>query len=163
MAYDARAVANEILLRAWENGIEPTQLDIQKITYFLHGHFLLEHNKPLVSSEFEAMPYGPVQRNLLESFRQYGEEPIRELAMRFDPVRRTYSEFPRIMDNSVLEILERYLAFYLGFSSFQLVAMTHASGTPWSETVQRAKNAVNIGMRISNDLISSRFEGIRTA
>lgn len=163
MTYDARAVANEVLLRAWELGFEPTQIDVQKITYFLHGHYMLEYGTPLVSSEFEALHYGPVQSCLLDSFRKFGDEPIRELAQRFDPIRRTRSDFPRIQENAVVELIERFLPVYLSIPSFDLVAMTHAKGTPWTQTVQEARNAVNIGMRISNDLIRSCFEGIRFA
>lgn len=163
MAYDARAIANEILQRAWDQGFEPTQLDLQKIAYFLHGHYLMEHDEPLLASEFEAMPYGPVQPVLLDSFREFGNQPIRHLATRFDPVKRTRSEFPRIMDNAVIDIFDRFLPFYLQISTFDLVELTHGHDTPWSRTVENAKNAVNIGMRISNEVIRSCFEGVRAA
>ena len=163
MAYDARAIANEILIRAWESGFEPTQIDVQKISYFLHGHHLLEFGEPLIASEFEALHYGPVQRSLLDSFRKFGEEPIRELAQRFDPVKRVTIDIPRIRDNAVTQLVEKYLPVYLMIPSFELVDITHAAGTPWSRTVNLAKNAVNIGMRISNDLIRTHFEGVRTA
>lgn len=163
MTYDARQVANEVLLQAWERGYEPTQIDIQKVTYFLHGHHMQDFGAPLVATEFEALHYGPVQRSLLDCFRKYGEEPIRELAQKFNPVTRKYTDFQRIGDNTVLTTIDRYLDIYLGHSSFDLVNMTHAKGTPWSLTVERAKDAVNIGMRISNDLIRSCFEGVRIA
>lgn len=163
MAYDARAVANEVLIRAWERGFEPTQLDIQKITYFLHGHHLLEHGAPLVETEFEALHYGPVQRSLLDCYRKFGDEPITELAMKFNPVKREYQAFPRILDNSVLSTIDRHIDFYLEYSSFELVEMTHMKGSPWSITMDRARNAVNIGMRISNDLIRTCFEGAKVA
>lgn len=163
MAIDARAVANEILIRAWEMGFEPTQLDVQKITYFLHGHHLIEHGAPLVATEFEAWQHGPIQQVLLDAFRSSGEEPIRDLATRFDPIRRTRHQFPRVQENTVLDTFDRYLEIYLSVSTFDLVDLTHQRGTPWSETINRAKFAVNIGMRISNDLIESCFEGLRVA
>ena len=163
MAHDARAIANEILIRAWEAGFEPTQIDVQKITYFLHGHHLIDHGEPLVSGEFEALHYGPVQRLLLDAFRSYGEEPITSLAKRFDPVRRVEIDLPRLTDNAAITTITSYLDHYLQIPSFELVEMTHARGTPWSETMQSARNAVNIGMRISNDLIRKSFEGIRFA
>lgn len=52
--HDARAVANHVLSRAWEMGFEVSQIDIQKICYFLHGHHLVEHGTPLIKTEFEA-------------------------------------------------------------------------------------------------------------
>lgn len=163
MAHDSRAVANEILKRAWQKGFEPTQIDIQKITYFLHGHHLVDQGQPLVNESFEALHYGPVQRSLLDAFSKYGEEPIRELATKFDPVRRTYTAINQITDNVSIETIETYLDRYLGISSFELVEMTHAQGTPWSLTMQSARNAVNLGMRISDDLIGKCFEGYRAA
>lgn len=163
MAYDPRAIANEILLRAWDRGYEPTQIDVQKITYFLHGHHLLDHHEPLVADDFEALHYGPVQRALLEAFRDFGEEPIRALAKRFDPVRRVHLDIPRVTDNAAIATIDGYLDRYLMIPSFELVEMTHARGTPWSVTMQSAKNAVNLGMRISNDLIRRSFEGVRAA
>lgn len=159
MAVDARLVANEILKRSWEMGFEPTQLDVQKISYFLHGHHLMDHGEPMIKTEFEAMQYGPVQAVLLDAFRKWGEEPIRELAKRFDPVRRTYHALDRIEDNSVSATIDKYLAQYLEVPTFVLVDITHASGTPWSQTMQAARRSVNIGMKISDDLITKFFEG----
>lgn len=163
MSIDARIVANEILLRAWDLGFEPTQIDLQKITYFLHGHHLIEHGVPLVETEFEAHQYGPVQRILLESFKDYADQPIRDLAERFNPVTRQKSPLPRVMENSIVATFDTYLLFYLNISSFEMVDMTHASGSPWSKTVENARNAVNIGMRINNDMIRSHFEGVKAA
>jgi uncharacterized phage-associated protein len=163
MAVDARCVANEILLRAWEWGFEPTQIDIQKISYFLHGHHLTEHGQPMIGTEFEAMTYGPVQRVLLDCFRKFGDEPITELASKFDPVRRVYSDLPRITDNAIRDTIDRYLAVYLNLNTFDMVDLTHAKGTPWSITMDAARKAVNLGMRISDDLIRTRFEGGRVA
>lgn len=163
MTVDARIVANEVLRRAWDLGFEPTQIDIQKICYFLHGHHLMDHGKPMIRTEFEAYQYGPVQSILLEAFRKWSDEPIRELARKFDPVKRVHSDLPMIEDNSIMDSIDRYLDRYLQMPSFVMVDITHAKGTPWSRTVDAAKNSVNIGMRITNDMIGNFFEGGRVA
>jgi uncharacterized phage-associated protein len=160
MAHDARLIANEVLRRAWALGHEPTQIDVQKIVYFLHGHHLRDHDRPLVAEPFQALHYGPVQQVLLDAFCKYGDEPIRDLAVRFDPVRRTEHAFAPLSDNASVETIERYLDRYLALGSFDMVEMTHADGTPWSLTVQAARNVVNVGMRITDRLIRERFEGI---
>lgn len=161
--YDARAIANEVLLRAWDEGLELTQIDIQKICYFLHGHHLVEHGQPLIKSEFEAWDYGPVQTTLRDAFRSFEDQPIDTLAKRFDPVRRVEKDIPRVTDNSAVSTIETYLYRYLEIPSFSLVELTHAEGTPWHSTVESAKRHVNIGMRIANELIAERFEGIAPA
>lgn len=44
---DARIVANFVLDRASAGRRAITNLDLQKIVYFLHGHYLLRHHRPL--------------------------------------------------------------------------------------------------------------------
>jgi uncharacterized phage-associated protein len=158
--YDARVIANAVLERAWRLGYEITQIDIQKICYFLHGHHLQDHGRPLISSEFEAWDYGPVQRTLYASFREFGDQPITKLAVGFDPVRRQAKPLPAIADNSAIDTLENHLPTYLGMPSFELVNITHAAGTPWSITMHDAKSSVNVGMRIADETIAKHFEGI---
>lgn len=158
--YDARVIANAVLERAWQLGVGVTQIDIQKICYFLHGHHLRDHGEPLIATEFEAWDYGPVQRSLYNSFKHCGAEPILELATAFDPIRRKPKELPRISHNSAVATIDRHLATYLEIPSFELVNMTHAAGTPWSETRRASNLSANIGMRIDNGLIDRFFEGV---
>lgn len=158
--YDARAVANAVLERAWRLGFEITQIDIQKICYFLHGHHIRKHGRPLIASEFEAWDYGPVQRTVYASFREFGDQPITKLAVGFDPVKRQPRPLPNVTDNSAVDTIEEHLPKYLGLPSFELVDMTHAQGTPWSITMRDARSTVNVGMRIDNETIARHFEGI---
>lgn len=55
MAYDVRAIANVVLDRAEHLGISVTNLSINKILYFAHGHFLAHFNKPLASRESRSL------------------------------------------------------------------------------------------------------------
>ena len=160
--YDARVVANAILRRAWDRGYDITQIDIQKITYFINGHFLRDHGRPLISTEFEAWEYGPVQRLLYSAFKEFGDQPITRLATSFDPVRQVAKELPPFSDNAAVDTLEKYLPRYLDVESFELVERTHAVGTPWSITRSEAGKSVNIGMRIASETIAKHFEGIGT-
>ena len=157
---DARIIANEILIRAWSEDLELTQIDVQKIMYFLHGHHLRDHGMPLIRSEFEAWDYGPVQRIVYDEFKKFADRPITELAVKFDPIRRTRSEFPRLSDNAAVSTIEKHLYKYLEIPSFTLVDITHRQGTPWSRTIEDATTRVNVGMRIKDELIKVHFEGI---
>jgi uncharacterized phage-associated protein len=158
--HDARVIANAVLEKAWELGYAVTQIDIQKICYFLHGHHLRDHGKPLIRTEFEAWQYGPVQPQLYQSFKRFESFPITELATAFDPVRRCEKPLGQIEENSARDTIETYLPLYLEFESFELVDMTHAPGTPWSRTLASAHARVNIGMRISDEVIHGHFEGV---
>ncbi|MBO6789504.1 MAG: DUF4065 domain-containing protein [Dinoroseobacter sp.] len=156
--YDPRVIANHVLEEAWNRDIDLTQVDIQKIVYFLNGHHLVEHGTPMVEGEFEAWEYGPVQRILLDSFRRFEDGPITEFAVAFDPIRRKRKTLPSISSNSVSETIDRFLDDYLEMGAFDMVDITHDENTPWSVTMQEAKHSANIGMRISSELIRERFE-----
>lgn len=158
---DARIIANEILARAWDRGLQLTQIDIQKIMYFLHGHHLIEHGRPLIKSEFEAWEYGPVQRIVYDEFKRFGDEPITALAEKFDPIRRTKSAFSRLTENAAISTIENHLYKYFEIPSFTLVDITHRPGTPWSRTIEAATTHANVGMRIKDEMIRSHFEGLQ--
>lgn len=159
--YDARVVANAVLERAWQLDIEVTQIDIQKICYFLNGHYLIDHGEPLIETEFEAWQHGPVQRVLYTAFKGFGQEAISRLATSFDPIKRISKVLPQITSNSALATIDKYLPHYLGIPSFALVDMTHAANTPWTLTQQNSRRSANIGMRISSGLIRDNFEGVK--
>lgn len=156
---DARVVANAVLDRADAKGRAITNLDLQKIVYFLHGHFLRSHHRPLVRGEFEAWPYGPVHRVLYDAFRAYNDTPIEGRATAFDPVRRKPRELPELDDADALAVINEVLDFYLDMTTGSLVQLTHSNGTPWSRTVEEAEKHVNVGMRIPDSLILEFFEG----
>lgn len=156
---DARIIANTVLDRADARHRAITNLDLQKIVYFLHGHFLRAHDRPLVRGEFEAWPYGPVHRVLYDAFKAYNDTPIEGRATAFDPVRRQVRELPELDDLDVVGVLDDVLDFYLDMTTGSLVRLTHSAGTPWSRTVEEAEKHVNVGMRIPDSLISEFFEG----
>jgi uncharacterized phage-associated protein len=156
--FDARVVANAVLDRAELRGRAVTNLDLQKIVYFLHGHSLIAYNTPLVNGEFEAWTYGPVHRVLYDAFKVFNDTPVDGRATAFDPIRRTIRELPRLSDPHALALLDNVLDFYLDMPTRALVELTHSTGTPWTRTVEHAERRVNVGMKIPNALISKYFE-----
>jgi uncharacterized phage-associated protein len=157
--HDPRVIANAILSRAERFGVALTNLDIQKLVYFVHGESLRKRGTPLVHGEFEAWQFGPVHRVLYDAFRRYEDAPIEAPAQRFDPVRRQYHPLPPLDDPEAIELLDSTLPRYLQIPTFMLVQITHAKGTPWSRTMEAAIDHANVGMVIGNDLIARHFEG----
>lgn len=158
--YDARVIANELLKTAWQSDLDLTQLDVQKICYFLNGHHIVDHGLPMILTEFEAWKHGPVQRSLREAFKRFGDGPITEMAVAFDPIRRKPRELPSIESNSVKDTIERYLPRYLRIPAHELVGITHRRGTPWQITMVLAESTANIGMKIATETIAKNFEGL---
>ena len=156
---DARIIANFVLDRADERGLGVSNLDLQKIVYFLHGHYLVQYHEPLVSGEFEAWPYGPVHRSIYDAFRAYNDTPIDGRATAFDPLKRQRRPLPPFSNERMVLMVNRVLDYYLDMPTFMRVELTHAEGTPWSRVVSDAEKRPNVGMRIPNDLIEKHFEG----
>lgn len=159
--YDPRTIANAVLKRAENQGRALTNLDVQKVVYLLHGAFLRETKRPLVSGSFEAWQFGPVHRTLYDAFKAYGDAPIDAPAKRFDPISRTFSSLPPLDDPEVESFLDSNLSRFIRVPTFKLVQLTHAEGTPWSRTMEAAERKTNVGMVISNDVIARHFEGDR--
>ena len=151
--YDARSVANSVLQESWRRGYELTQLDIQKICYFLNGHHLRDYGQPLISTDFVAWKHGPVQTSLYESFKKWGDGPIRELATAFDPIRRRNKPLPEVTANSARVTIDVYLDRYARLPAHVLVGLTHRRGTPWEITRKLAESSANIGMVIERATI----------
>lgn len=160
---DPRIVANSILDRAERRGREVTNLDLQKLVYFVHGHHLVSKGAPLVSGEFEAWSYGPVHKVLYDALKHFGDTPVAGRLSAFDPVRQVRVTLPALDDPDALAVLDAVVDHYLDLPTFLLVDMTHAPGTPWAEVVRASTERINVGMRIPNDLIERRFEGSAAA
>lgn len=158
LAIDGRIIANAVLDRAYAKGRAITNLDLQKLVYFMHGHFLLRHHRPLVQGEFEAWSYGPVHRVIYDAFKKYEDSPIGGHAMAFDPITRSLRQLGALRDREALATLDDLLGHYVAMSTYSLVDLTHRPGTPWSRTVEAAESRINIGMKISNAIIREFFE-----
>lgn len=82
--YDARAAANFVLDRADALKLGISNMHINKILYFAHGHFLAHKHKRLIDQEFEAWEHGPVVQDLYHRFKKFGKNAITERATILD-------------------------------------------------------------------------------
>lgn len=149
---DVRAIANEVLCRAEELGIEITNMAINKIVYFVHCDFIIQTGNPLVGAKIEAWQHGPVFRELYHEFKVWEERPIKAKAKRVSPISGELEE--AFFDSSVdqKEAIRSIIDRYVGFSAAHLRALSHARGGPWDQVWQHSGKA-NPGMQITNDLI----------
>lgn len=157
-SYDARSVANLILENASQKKLLITNLALQKLLYFAHGLFLVSYKRPLVGGYFEAWQYGPVHPLVYQSFKAAGDQPISFRATGRDPLHGTELPLVTPVDDDVNEIVERVRFMFGTISPGRLVEISHAKGAPWDFVVSQADARVAFGMRISDDVISSRFK-----
>ncbi len=154
--HDARAVANVILDRADYLGVGVSNMHINKIIYFAHGHFLAVRNKRLIDQPFEAWEYGPVVQDLYHRFKKFGKNPITERATVLD--KRTgnliVAKCNLTVDDS--DFLVQIADFYSRIPAGRLSDMSHEKDGPWDK-VWNYQGASNPGMFIVDSVIYDWF------
>ena len=154
---DARAVANILLAKGQEDEVPIPigQMKLLKLTYIAHGWVLGLLDKPLISQEVLAWPYGPVIRDVYNAFRAYGKDPI--TAPAFAAHGLTWKPYEVKLDSDVQEVVDDVWSEYKGFTGLQLSTLTHKAGTPWA-IVTAGKTAEQIrDIRIPNQLIRDYY------
>lgn len=152
MGYDIRALANFVLDRADELGRPITNVHINKVLFFCHVWFLVSSKKKLTNAKIEAWDYGPVFREVYQSFKQSGALPIRHRAKCLDLQSGEFVICESAISADDREFLIRLIDSYTARKPFDLVELTHEKGTPWDK-VYHHDGRSNPGMTISDDLI----------
>ncbi len=155
--FDPRAVANVLLDTADQFGIAVSNLALQKLLYFAHGHFLMEIGKPLVQGAFEAWNNGPVHPAVYHAFKAAGREPIRERATGRNIMTGETRPLNLPRNADVLRHLRKVLDAYGHLSPGLLVAISHAPKGPWATIRDRATHGTALGARIPDSLTLERF------
>jgi uncharacterized phage-associated protein len=155
--YDPRAVANLLLDTADGLGIDISNLALQKLLYFAHGHFLIQTGVPLVQGGFEAWNNGPVHPAVYHAFKAVGRAPIRMRAsgrnvMTGEPKALLLPQSPDVRHH-----LNRVLAWYGHLSPGLLVAISHAPKGPWAVVREQVTHGTSLGARIPDSLTTQRF------
>ncbi|MCL2045710.1 MAG: DUF4065 domain-containing protein [Oscillospiraceae bacterium] len=71
-------VANNLIRRANEQGVELTNLKLQKLLYILYASYYNKTNNALFSNRFEAWQYGPVLSDVYNIFKTESSNQITE-------------------------------------------------------------------------------------
>lgn len=158
MTYDPRSVANLMITLANERKVDLSNGKLQKLLFLAHAIFLVTKGRPLVHSSFEAWQYGPVSREAYDAFKSFGGEPITSLARKRNPVTGAEAEIPAPCDLEVSDVVARVVSHYGPWSFGRLVDLTHASDGPWDFVVKSATSSVNLGLRISDQVIRERYK-----
>jgi uncharacterized phage-associated protein len=119
------AVANYFINRGRGEGIELTNMQVQKLVAIAHGFYLAIFGNPLIRENLKAWQWGPVIPDLYHRLRKYGAQPITEPLNHVEPTPST---------GDVPELLDAVWKGYKDRSAAQLSGLTHQPGTPWSLT-----------------------------
>jgi uncharacterized phage-associated protein len=155
--YDPRAIANLVLDAAERYDFKVSNLKLQKLLFFAHGKYLIEHGQPLTKGSFEAWQHGPVHPVVYQAFKSNEGNDILDRAERFDPVSRKSSSIPLPKEPSVLIVVDKTVLEFGRMSAGRLRGLTHSKGGPWDTTMRRSENASNLGLRIKDEVIVETF------
>jgi uncharacterized phage-associated protein len=161
--YDSRAIANLMLDEAGRHGRGLTNLALQKLLYFAHALFLIEHGRPLVSGYFEAWEFGPVHPVAYQAFKVAREQPITFKARRQDLATGKLRTPDEPSEPEVRSHIARIIAQYGGLSAGRLIEISHAKNAPWRFVVDRSRTGLSYGGRITDDVILSCFKHHKVA
>lgn len=154
ITYDPRSIAN-LILSVVHHPI--SNLELQKLLYFVHGAYMVRNKEPLVSGYFEAWTHGPVHPAVYSSFKEFGAEPITSRAMKKDIRTGELSEIPLPNDRDIIKLTRKVVDSLEDMTAGQLVKLSHARKGPWDVVFRRSKNEQMLGLRISNELIRERY------
>ena len=142
--YDSLTIANRFLDLADRQGTSLTPMQLIKLVYIAHGWSLGLFGKPLVRDRIEAWQYGPVLPKLYEEVRTYRSNPVTEVLAA--PLGEALSQED---DDLVRDVFRRYGPK----DGLELSRLTHAPGTPWSNTYRPG----GFGSLIPDDLIGAYY------
>ena len=130
---DANTLADYVLKKAAEKEIAVTNLKLQRILYYVQGHYLAKFGHPLFPDEIHAWKTGPVVPNVYFTFSKYGPDPLR---MRKEPdMRRCPSD--------ELALIDSVISDKLNISASELSFMARRT-SPWSRAISRRVQLIEL-------------------
>ena len=117
--YKAMDIAKYIVSKCSKERQPITNLQLQKILYYLQREFLQYHDRALFSDEIKAWTFGPVVSEVYRYFCGFGSFPIFYL----------FEESKISTDD--LKIIDRIVQEKRAVNVWDLVADTHTKGKSW--------------------------------
>lgn len=138
--YSALDVAKFVITFCTSIGNPISNLQLQKILYFLQVHFAKQFER-LYRDDLYAWQYGPVIPDIYYLFAGYGAS---EIASKYDINIREQEQ------QEIIPIIKRLIQI----DPWQLVEMTHKKGGPWDWTYDEGRGIngiINFEMLINDE------------
>lgn len=155
--YDARQVANFLLDRAENAGVQLSVLKLLKLLYFSYGWYYVSTGRPLFHNPIEAWEHGPVVRAVWTEFGGRGDKVIETRATYLDLVSGERLIAPAVLDDGDATQIWHFAREYLDHTAWQLSELTHDPQSPWYRAYHSLDGTANLGMRISAGAIREYF------
>lgn len=119
--YRALDVANYVVRKSMQDGRPISNLQLQKILYYIQVYFIQTEHRALFSDEIEAWKHGPVVRSVYNRYCVFGAADIYE-------VEKTTVRF----SDSEYNIINKIVEEKRNLKPWDLVEDTHQKGKAWS-------------------------------
>ena len=130
------SVANHFIELAKREGQPISNMKLQKLLFFAHGHNLGLRGVRLVDEVPEAWDYGPVFPSIYHAFKAYGSQPITSPGACFvwnSDGTVIQVPAPPISDPADIQMIEAVWNSYKNYSPIQLSNMSHVPAGPWEQ------------------------------
>lgn len=125
--YSVHDVACYVVDKCYKDDNPVSNLQLQKILYFLQLFFVEVFGVLMFPEEFEAWPYGPVMPSVYRRFLRFGGAPI-EVSFK-DAGSFLSDDHRRVLDVAIQVLSSK--------SPWDLVRVSHADGSPWDVIYNR--------------------------
>lgn len=153
------AVANYVIDTIHKNHSSVTNLQLQKILFFLQGYILSTYDdKPLISGKFLKWKYGPVQREVYQAFKNYAAFPIKNQFLEVYFKNDTLIKKTPFMDKGMLPNYNEFNDLILRLDKLpvgKLITITH-NHESWKK--DREKIMQYVPLEYTNKEIKSCFK-----
>lgn len=134
-------LARYIINKCAEDEHPITNLQLQKILYYVQREYLRKHNEPAFVDDIEAWKFGPVVPEVYYTFCYYGGMSIDK---RFEDANAVKE------DIDDLDLVDEIVVNKRELEPWGMVSDTHKPGSAWDKTYQKGKGNHQV---ISIDLI----------
>ncbi|WP_424526378.1 Panacea domain-containing protein [Spiroplasma endosymbiont of Glossina fuscipes fuscipes] len=129
-----------------EEIVRLSNLEIQKLLYFINGNYYAKFGKKLISDKFEAWKYGPVIPHIYHWLRENKNNKI-YIDINDNEIIKIINKFSKHFNEEEIKFIKKIFNFYSKFSVYQLVNLSHEG--PWQLT--------NENEEIKDELIKEYF------
>ena len=136
-------IANYII-----NSNQTDPLTLQKLLYYVQGHFFMFRNEPAFNEECMAWPHGPVYKGIYDKYKKFKYNTIEE------------APYELSLTSEEKEIIDNVLKYYGCYSGRSLEYMTHEEN-PWKETRKGLGSSEQSRKIIEKNLIKDYFTKIK--
>lgn len=136
--YDVLDIAKYIIKKCVDEEEPISNLQLQKILYFIQRDYLMKFDEPLFEENIVAWKFGPVVVDVYYKYCNYGALKLNKHIEIEIPFKRKER---KLIDNVIVEKRRR--------NPWELVEETHKEGSPWYETCTNE----GLGSIITKELI----------